>query len=125
MLSCALFEPRSHQRKILAYLATPSYRGRDRRAFDISNRGLATPRARDAVVTRDKRGQFVHYRWSDNLSNTLNGYLQQVCRLSPLKRESKARPRAKVSSARCSAATRIVPRFRAIACGASDPRRRP
>ena len=48
------------------------------------------------LVTREKRGQFVHYRLvEDNLANTLNGYLQEVCPVSrPLKRESKARGKA-------------------------------
>lgn len=40
-----------------------------------------------------KRGQFIHYSLvRDNLVNTLNGYVQEVCPVSkPLKRESKAR----------------------------------
>ena len=37
-----------------------------------------------------QRGQFVHYRLvRDNLLNTLNGYVQEVCPVSrPLKKES-------------------------------------
>lgn len=43
------------------------------------------------LIEREKRGQFVHYSLvADNLTNTLNGYLQEVCPVTkPLKRESK------------------------------------
>ena len=42
------------------------------------------------LVESEKRGQFVHYRIvQENLTNTLNGYVQEVCPVSrPLKRES-------------------------------------
>jgi ArsR family transcriptional regulator, arsenate/arsenite/antimonite-responsive transcriptional repressor len=45
------------------------------------------------LVRGEKRGQFIHYSLvRDNLINTLNGYVQEVCPVSkPLKRESKAR----------------------------------
>jgi ArsR family transcriptional regulator len=45
------------------------------------------------LVRGEKRGQFIHYSLvRDNLVNTLNGYVQEVCPISkPLKRESKAR----------------------------------
>jgi ArsR family transcriptional regulator len=45
------------------------------------------------LVRGEKRGQFIHYGLvRDNLVNTLNGYVQEVCPVSkPLKRESKAR----------------------------------
>ena len=45
------------------------------------------------LVRGEKRGQFIHYSLvRDNLVNTLNGYVQEVCPVSkPLKRESKAR----------------------------------
>jgi DNA-binding transcriptional ArsR family regulator len=45
------------------------------------------------LVTSEKRGQYVHYRLvEDNLANTLNGYLQEVCPVSrPLKVESAAK----------------------------------
>ena len=42
------------------------------------------------LVTSEKRGQFVFYRLAaDNLANTLNAYVQEVCPVSrPLKAES-------------------------------------
>ena len=42
------------------------------------------------LITKEKKGQFVHYSIvPDNLVNTLNGYLQEVCPVSKaLKRES-------------------------------------
>ena len=45
------------------------------------------------LVQSEKRGQYVHYRLvEDNLANTLNGYLQEVCPVSrPLKAESAAK----------------------------------
>jgi hypothetical protein len=41
-------------------------------------------------VVSEKRGQFVYYRLvPDNLTNTLNTYVQEVCPVSrPLKAES-------------------------------------
>lgn len=48
------------------------------------------------LVTSEKRGQFVFYRQvTENLVNTLNGFVQEVCPVSrPLKRESAARRKA-------------------------------
>ena len=42
------------------------------------------------LVASEKRGQYVHYRLiEDNLVNTLNSYVQEVCPVSkPIKRES-------------------------------------
>ena len=42
------------------------------------------------LIASERRGQFIHYRLvRDNLVNTLNGYIQEVCPVSrPLKRES-------------------------------------
>jgi ArsR family transcriptional regulator, arsenate/arsenite/antimonite-responsive transcriptional repressor len=44
------------------------------------------------LVKSEKRGQFVHYSLvRDSLTNTLNGYVQEVCPVArPLKKESKA-----------------------------------
>ena len=44
------------------------------------------------LVTRERRGQFIHYSLApENLTNTLNGYVQEVCPVSrPLKKESQA-----------------------------------
>ena len=47
------------------------------------------------LVTAEKRGQFVFYRQvPENLANTLNGFVQEVCPVSrPLRRESAERAR--------------------------------
>ena len=43
------------------------------------------------LITSEKRGQFVHYSLApDNLINTLNGFVQEVCPVAgPLKQESR------------------------------------
>ncbi len=50
------------------------------------------------LISSERRGQFIHYRLvSDNLVNTLNGYLQEVCPVSrPLKRENGRLGKSKV-----------------------------
>ena len=42
------------------------------------------------LIRGEKRGQFIHYSLApENLVNTLNGFVQEVCPVSkPLKRES-------------------------------------
>ena len=42
------------------------------------------------LIRGEKRGQFIHYALvRENLVNTLNGFVQEVCPVSkPLKRES-------------------------------------
>lgn len=88
------------RRKILAYLGDGELT-----AGEIAERFAITKPAvsqhlsvleNAGLVAREKRGQFVHYRLvQDNLANTLNGYLQEVCPVSrPLKAEAAARPRA-------------------------------
>ncbi|PZO82387.1 MAG: ArsR family transcriptional regulator [Mesorhizobium amorphae] len=49
------------------------------------------------LVASEKRGQFVFYRQvPDNLVNTLNGFVQEVCPIArPLRRESAERAKAK------------------------------
>ena len=49
------------------------------------------------LVRSEKRGQFVHYSLvRESLTNTLNGYVQEVCPVSrPLKKESKALARSR------------------------------
>ena len=51
------------------------------------------------LVRSERRGQFIHYSLvRDNLVNTLNGYVQEVCPVSkPLKRESKARAAGRIA----------------------------
>ena len=43
------------------------------------------------LVTAEKKGQFVHYTLvKDNLVNTLNGFVQDICPVArPLKKESR------------------------------------
>jgi DNA-binding transcriptional ArsR family regulator len=87
------------RRKILAYLSNSELTaGEIADRFDISKPAVSQHLSvleNAGLVSREKRGQFVHYRLvEDNLANTLNGYLQQVCPVSrPLKRESRARGR--------------------------------
>jgi DNA-binding transcriptional ArsR family regulator len=82
------------RRKILAYLGdTELTAGEIAERFDISKPAVSQHLSvleNAGLVTREKRGQFVHYKLAeDNLANTLNGYLQEVCPVSkPLKRES-------------------------------------
>lgn len=84
------------RRKILAYLsATSLTAGEIAARFDISKPSLSKHLAileNAGLVSGDKRGQFIHYSLvSDNLVNTLNGFVQEVCPVSrPLKKESRA-----------------------------------
>ncbi len=85
------------RRKILAYLS-----GADLTAGEIASRFEMSKPAiskhlsvleNAGLIESEKRGQFVHYRLvQENLVNTLNGFVQEVCPVSrPLKRESKGR----------------------------------
>ena len=49
------------------------------------------------LIAKEKRGQFVHYTLvRNNLVNTLNGFVQDVCPVArPLKREAAARLKGK------------------------------
>ena len=82
------------RRKILAYLAHAELS-----AGEIASRfAMSKPAVSQhlsvlqnaGLVESDKRGQFVFYRLvPDRLTNTLHGYVQEVCPVSrPLKRES-------------------------------------
>jgi DNA-binding transcriptional ArsR family regulator len=83
------------RRKILAYLS-----GGELTAGEIASRFAMTKPAiskhlsileNAGLIRGEKRGQFIHYALvSDNLVNTLNGFVQEVCPVSrPLKREGK------------------------------------
>ncbi len=83
------------RRKILAYLADTELT-----AGDIASRfEMSKPSVSQhlnlletaGLVESDKRGQFVYYKIvPDNLVNTMNEFLQEVCPVSrPLKREAK------------------------------------
>jgi len=82
------------RRKILAYLsATSLTAGEIAARFDISKPSLSKHLSileNAGLIKGEKRGQFIHYALvQDNLVNTLNGYLQEVCPVAgPLKRES-------------------------------------
>ena len=92
------------RRKILAYLAHAELS-----AGDISSRfEMSKPAVSQhlsvlenaGLVTSEKRGQFVFYRLvADNLANTLNAYVQEVCPISrPLKAESAGLAQSRRSS---------------------------
>lgn len=85
------------RRKILAYLSATDLTAGDIAArFVISKPSVSKHLSvleNAGLVRSERRGQFIHYSLvPDNLVNTLNGYVQEVCPVSkPLKRESKAR----------------------------------
>ncbi|MGQ3041638.1 MAG: metalloregulator ArsR/SmtB family transcription factor [Brevundimonas sp.] len=91
------------RRKILAYLAhTDLTAGEIAARFEISKPAVSqhlTVLENAGLVTSEKKGQYVHYSLApENLTNTLNSYVQEVCPVSrPLKSESAAikRSRAK------------------------------
>jgi len=82
------------RRKILAYLsATDLTAGGIAERFNISKPSISKHLSileNAGLIKSERRGQFIHYSLvRDNLLNTLNGYMQQVCPVSrPLKRES-------------------------------------
>lgn len=84
------------RRKILAYLAHAELTAGEIAArFEISKPAVSqhlNVLEAAGLVTSDKRGQFVHYALvPDALTNTLNGFVQEVCPVAkPLKRESAA-----------------------------------
>jgi DNA-binding transcriptional ArsR family regulator len=92
------------RRKILAYLSAASMTaGEIAERFDISKPSLSKHLSileNAGLVASEKRGQFVHYSLvEDNLVNTLNGFLQEVCPVGrPLKKESKDRAGRKKES---------------------------
>ncbi len=89
------------RRKILAYLAHAELTAGEISArFDISKPAVSqhlTILEAAGLVQSEKRGQFVHYRLApDNLVNTLNDFVQEVCPVSkPLKAESAKLARAR------------------------------
>ena len=82
------------RRKILAYLsATDLTAGEIADRFEISKPSVSKHLSileNAGLIAGERRGQFIHYSLvRDNLLNTVNGYLQEVCPVSrPLKRES-------------------------------------
>lgn len=82
------------RRKILAYLAHAELSAGEIAArFEMSKPSISQHLSileAAGLVTSEKRGQYVYYTLvPDNLTNTLNGFAQEVCPVSrPLKRES-------------------------------------
>jgi DNA-binding transcriptional ArsR family regulator len=89
------------RRKILAYLSAAELTaGQIAERFAISKPSISKHLSileNAGLIASERRGQFIHYRLvRDNLLNTLNGYLQEVCPVSrPLKRESARLARGK------------------------------
>src|SRR5215470_9540993 len=83
------------RRKILAYLAEAELTAGEIAArFSMSKPAISKHLSileSAGLVRGERRGQFVHYALvRENLVNTLNGFVQEVCPVSrPLKRESK------------------------------------
>lgn len=80
------------RRSILAYLSHGELTaGEIMSRFDISKPSVSQHLgilADAGLVTAEKRGQYVHYRLvSDSLTNTLHGFLQQVCPVARPSRE--------------------------------------
>jgi ArsR family transcriptional regulator, arsenate/arsenite/antimonite-responsive transcriptional repressor len=82
------------RRKILAYLAEVDLTAGEIAArFEMSKPAISKHLQileNAGLVVGEKRGQFVHYALvRDNLVNSLNGFVQNLCPVStPLKRES-------------------------------------
>ena len=92
-----VFEALSSQprRKILAYLAHSSLTAGEIAArFDMSKPSISQHLSileTAGLIAKERQGQFIHYSLvQNNLVNTLNGFVQDVCPVSrPIKRESK------------------------------------
>ena len=102
----AVFEALSSQvrRKILAYLSAASLTaGEIADRFEISKPSVSKHLSileNAGLITGDKRGQFIHYSLvRENLVNTLNGFVQEVCPVArPIRKESKALERKRQAS---------------------------
>ncbi len=85
----------AHRRKILAYLSAKSLTaGQIAQRFDMAKPSISKHLSvleNAGLISREKKGQFVHYSIAqDNLVNTLNGFVQEICPVSrPLKKESR------------------------------------
>lgn len=83
-----------NRRKILAYLAHAELNAGEIAArFKMSKPAVSQHLAileAAGLVASEKRGQYVFYRLvPDNLTNTLHGFVQEICPVSrPLKAES-------------------------------------
>lgn len=85
----------SPRRKILAYLAEAKLTaGEIASRFDMSKPAISKHLSileSAGLIRGERHGQFIHYSLvRENIVNTLNGFVQEVCPISrPLKRESK------------------------------------
>ncbi|SMC57185.1 metalloregulator ArsR/SmtB family transcription factor [Rhizobium sp. RU36D] len=85
------------RRKILAYLSASGLTAGEIAArFDMTKPSVSQHLSileEAGLITRKKRGQFVHYSLvPNNLVNTLTGFVQEVCPVGrPLKKESRAK----------------------------------
>ena len=83
------------RRKILAYLsASDLTAGEIAARFEMTKPAISKHLSileNAGLIRGEKRGQFIHYALvRENLVNTLNGFVQEVCPISkPLKRESR------------------------------------
>ncbi|MDY0873515.1 metalloregulator ArsR/SmtB family transcription factor [Dongia rigui] len=92
-----VFEALSSQvrRKVLAYLsATDLTAGEIAERFDISKPSVSKHLSileNAGLIRSERKGQFIHYSLvSDNLVNTLTGFVQEVCPVGrPLRKESR------------------------------------
>jgi ArsR family transcriptional regulator len=90
------------RRKILAYLAHAELSaGEIASRFEMSKPAVSQHLSvleNAGLISSEKRGQFVYYRLvPDNLTNTLHGFVQEVCPVSrPLKAESAEVARGRV-----------------------------
>ena len=91
------------RRMILAYLSeTDLTAGEIAARFEMSKPAISKHLAvleNAGLVRSEKRGQFVHYALvRESLTNTLNGFVQNLCPVAkPLKTESARMKKAKAS----------------------------
>ena len=84
----------SPRRKILAYLSHASLTaGEIADRFSMTKPSISQHLSvleNAGLVRKEKRGQFIHYSIvQESLTNTLNGFVQDVCPVArPLKKES-------------------------------------
>lgn len=92
------------RRKILAYLSASSMTaGEIAERFDITKPSLSKHLnilENAGLVKGEKKGQYIHYSLvEDNLINTLNNFVQEVCPIGrPLKRESQKKAKEQENS---------------------------
>lgn len=83
------------RRKVLAYLSAASLTaGEIADRFEISKPSLSKHLSvleNAGLIKGEKKGQYIHYSLvEENLANTLNGYVQEVCPFArPIRKESR------------------------------------